>query len=101
MSGENPRREEPERPFFATAAQGTEGALGDEHNDGTNTQTKHTNNERHNTERVLWRRGSFRADSGEALYEGVNRIDLSDVLDPDKSLRVSATVKHSKLTHSG
>jgi putative N6-adenine-specific DNA methylase len=35
------------------------------------------------------------------LYEGVRGIDLSDVLDPDRSLSVTATVKHGALTHSG
>jgi putative N6-adenine-specific DNA methylase len=51
--------------------------------------------------RVLWRRGRFRADSGEALYEGVRALDLSDVLDPNLTLSVAANVKNGSLTHSG
>ncbi|HEX5660966.1 MAG TPA: THUMP domain-containing protein, partial [Polyangiales bacterium] len=51
--------------------------------------------------RVLWRRGSFPAHDGDALYEGVRELDLSDVLTPAQSLSVSATVKNGELTHSG
>jgi putative N6-adenine-specific DNA methylase len=108
---------EPERPFFATAAKGTEGALRDElrelriphvradrggvHFGGDFAQAMRACFASRIAVRVLWRRGRFLADRGEALYAGVRQIDLSDALDPDKSLRVSATVKSGQLTHSG
>jgi 23S rRNA G2445 N2-methylase RlmL len=110
-------RREPERPFFATAAKGTEGVLRDElrelripyvradrggvHFGGDFSHAVRACFESRIAVRILWRRGSFPASSGEALYEGVAQLDLSDALDPDKSLRVSATVKNSQLTHSG
>ncbi len=108
---------EAERPFFATAAKGTEGALRDElrelripyvradrggvHFGGGFTDAMRVCFGSRIAVRVLWRRGSFPAPSGEALYEGIAQLDLRDVLDPDKSLRVSANVKNGKLTHSG
>jgi 23S rRNA (guanine2445-N2)-methyltransferase / 23S rRNA (guanine2069-N7)-methyltransferase len=103
--------------FFATAAKGTEGALRDElrelripyvkadrggvHFGGRFEDAMRACFESRIAMRVLWRRGHFEATSGEALYEGVRAIDLSDVLDPDRSLSVTATVKHGALTHSG
>lgn len=108
---------EGERPFFATAAKGTEGALRDElrelriphvradrggvHFGGALGDAMRVCFESRIAVRVLWRRGTFPAHSGEALYEGIAQLDLRDVLDPDKSLRVSANVKNGKLTHSG
>jgi putative N6-adenine-specific DNA methylase len=109
--------EEPARPFFASAAKGTEGALRDElrelrirhvradrggvHFGGHFADAMRVCFESRIAVRVLWRRGRFRAGSGEALYEGVRAIDLSDVFDPDKSLSVAANVKSGALTHSG
>lgn len=106
-----------ERPFFATAAKGTEGALRDElrelgfrdiradrggvHFPGQFDAAMRVCFESRIAMRVLWRRGSFAAPTGEALYEGVRALDLSDVLEPNLSLSVSATVKHGLLTHSG
>jgi putative N6-adenine-specific DNA methylase len=103
--------------FFATAAKGTEGALRDElrelrlrhiradrggvHFGGTFTDAMRACYESRIAMRVLWRRGSFDAHDGDALYEGVKALDLSDVLTPAQSLSVSATVKHGELTHSG
>jgi 23S rRNA (guanine2445-N2)-methyltransferase / 23S rRNA (guanine2069-N7)-methyltransferase len=103
--------------FFATAAKGTEGALRDElrelriprvkadrggvHFGGRLEDAMRACFESRIALRVLWRRGSFEAHSAEALYEGVRALDLSDVLDPNKSLSVAATVKHGALTHSG
>jgi 23S rRNA G2445 N2-methylase RlmL len=110
-------RPEAERPFFASAAKGTEGALRDElrelriphvradrggvHFGGDLAHAMRACFESRIAVRILWRRGRFRAPSGEALYAGVAALDLRDVLDPDKSLRVSATVKNGQLTHSG
>ncbi len=106
-----------EVPFFATAAKGTEGALRDElrelrvpkvradrggvHFGGRLEDAMRVCFESRIALRVLWRRGSFEAHSAQALYEGVRAVDLSDVLDPNRSLSVVATVKHGALTHSG
>jgi 23S rRNA (guanine2445-N2)-methyltransferase / 23S rRNA (guanine2069-N7)-methyltransferase len=106
-----------EPPYFATAAKGTEGALRDElralklkdvkatrggvHFGGPFEDAMRACFESRIALRVLWRRGCFEAPSGEALYEGVRSLDLSDVLDVDRSLSVTATVKHGALTHSG
>ena len=105
------------RPFFATAAKGTEGVLRDElralrirdvradrggvHFGRYFEDAMRVCFESRIAVRVLWRRGSFEAGSGEALYEGVRALDLSDVLVPEASLSVTATVKHGALTHSG
>jgi 23S rRNA G2445 N2-methylase RlmL len=105
------------RPFFATAAKGTEGALRDEllelripyikadrggvHFGGDLVDAMRACFESRIAMRILWSRGAFEAHSPEALYEGVRAIDLSDALDTDRSLSVSATVKHGELTHSG
>jgi 23S rRNA G2445 N2-methylase RlmL len=106
-----------ERPYFATAAKGTEGALRDElrelgfrriradrggvHFGGDFSEAMRACFESRIAMRILWRRGSFAALDGDQLYEGVRAIDLSDVLEPAQSLSVSATVKHGALTHSG
>lgn len=113
--GSNPPHEE--RPFFASAAKGTEGALRDElrelrvphvradrggvHFGGRFADAMRVCFESRIAVRVLWRRGRFHAGSGEALYEGVRALDLSDVIDPDKNLSVAANVKSGALTHSG
>jgi 23S rRNA (guanine2445-N2)-methyltransferase / 23S rRNA (guanine2069-N7)-methyltransferase len=102
--------------FFATAAKGTEGALRDElrelrfreiradrggvHFGGGLEAGMRACFESRIAMRILWRRGSFPAPDGDALYEGVRALDLSDVLDPKLSLSVSATVKHGALTHN-
>lgn len=102
--------------FFATAAKGTEGALRDElrehrfrevradrggvHFGGDLEEGMRACFQSRIAMRILWRRGSFDARDGEQLYEGVRAIDLSDVLEPSRSLSVSATVKHGALTHS-
>jgi 23S rRNA G2445 N2-methylase RlmL len=110
-------KREPERPYFATAAKGTEGALRDElkelglphvkadrggvHFGGSFTEAMRACFESRIAMRVVWRRGSFPASSPDELYAGVRLLDLSDVLDPERTLAVSATVKHGALTHSG
>jgi putative N6-adenine-specific DNA methylase len=105
------------RSYFATAAKGTEGALRDElrelriplvradrggvHFGGRFEDAMRACFESRIAMRILWRRGSFDAPDGEALYEAVRAIDLSDVLDPKLTLSVTATVKNGPLTHSG
>jgi putative N6-adenine-specific DNA methylase len=117
MTDVSARADERERAFFATAAKGTEGALRDElrelriplvradrggvHFGGELGHAMRVCFESRIAVRVLWRRGRFAAPSGEALYAGVAQVDLRDVLDPDKTLSVSATVKNGQLTHSG
>ncbi|MET0343079.1 MAG: RNA methyltransferase [Polyangiales bacterium] len=106
-----------ERPFFATAAKGTEGVLRDELRSLRIRDVRADRGGVHFGRtledalrvcfcsriavRVLWRRGSFDASTPDALYEGVRAIDLSDVLTPAESLSVAATVKSGALTHSG
>jgi putative N6-adenine-specific DNA methylase len=103
--------------FFATAAKGTEGALRDELKELRIPQVKADRGgvhfagdfvdgmracyESRIAMRILWSRGTFDAHSPEALYDGVRALDLSDAIDTDRSLAVTATVKHGALTHSG
>jgi len=102
--------------YFATAAKGTEGALRDElrelrirqvradrggvHFGGPFEDAMRVCFESRIAMRVLWRRGTFSAPDADALYDGVRALDLSDVLDPTRTLSVTATVKHGGLTHS-
>jgi 23S rRNA G2445 N2-methylase RlmL len=106
-----------ERPFFATAAKGCEGALRDElrelglpqvkadrggvHFGGAFGDAMRACLESRIAVRVLWRRGRFHAQDGQQLYEQVRALDLADVLDPKRSLSVAASVKSGALTHSG
>jgi putative N6-adenine-specific DNA methylase len=106
-----------ERAFFATTAKGCEGALRDElrelrlphvkadrggvHFGGELSDAMRACFESRIAMRVLWRRARFHAENGEQLYAQVRTLDLSDVLDPKKTLSVSATVKSGGLTHSG
>src|SRR4051794_2303124 len=110
-------RGERETAFFATAAKGTEGALRDElrelrvpyvkadrggvHFGGALADAVRVCFESRIAMRILWRRGRFEAPTGDALYDGARALDLSDVLDPNRSLSVTATVKNGALTHSG
>ncbi len=102
--------------FFATAAKGTEGALRDElrelkvpevrgarggvHFGGRFEDAMRVCFESRIAVRVLWRRGSFAAPDADALYEGARALDLSDVLEPSRTLSVAATVKHGALRHA-
>ena len=108
--------DEEERPFFASAAKGTEGALRDElrelriprvkadrggvHFGGGGYDAMRVCFESRIAVRVLWRRGRFYAETGDELYEKVRDIDLSDALEPDQTLSVSANVKSGQLTHT-
>ena len=51
--------------------------------------------------RVLWRRGTFERAMPRRSTRACAPIELSDVLDPERSLSVTATVKNGALTHSG
>jgi 23S rRNA G2445 N2-methylase RlmL len=111
----NPAPEQ-ERPFFATAAKGCEGVLRDELRELGLPRVKADRGgvhfgaafgdamraclESRIAVRVLWRRARFEARDAQQLYEQVRALDLSDVLDPKKTLSVSASVKSSALTHS-
>lgn len=106
-----------ERPFFATAAGGTEGALRDElrelrlpgvraarggvHFGGDLAHAMRACLRSRIALRVLWRQAEFAAPDPEALYEGTSRIDWSHWLEPGRTLAAFATVKSSSITHSG
>ncbi len=106
-----------ERPFFATAAKGTEGVLRDElrelrlprvradrggvHFGGELAHAMRACLRSRIALRVLWRQAEFRASDPEALYAGARSVDWSSWLDRDRTLAVQATLKSSSLTHSG
>lgn len=106
-----------DRPFFATAAKGTEGALRDElrelripriradrggvHFGGELEHGMRACLRSRIALRVLWRVATFPAADADALYEGAGAVDWSRFLDPRRTLAVSATVKHGALRHSG
>ncbi len=106
-----------ERPFFATAAKGTEGALRDElremrvpqvradrggvHFGGDLSHAMRACLRSRIALRVLWRQAEFRAPNPDALYEGTKQIDWSRWLDQTRTLAVHSTLKNSQLTHSG
>ncbi len=112
-----PSSELSERPFFATAAKGTEGALRDElrelrlpkvradrggvHFGGELAHAMRVCLRSRIALRVLWRIAEFEAPDGDALYEGAKSVDWSRWLDARRTLAVAATVKHGKLRHSG
>lgn len=106
-----------DRPFFATAAKGTEGALRDELRELRIPRVRaerggvHFGGElEHGMRaclrsrialRVLWRVATFEAADADALYEGAATVDWSRFLDARRTLAVSATVKHGVLRHTG
>jgi putative N6-adenine-specific DNA methylase len=107
----------PDRSFFATAAKGTEGALRDElrelripriradrggvHFGGDFEHGMRACLRSRIALRVLWRVATFTAADADALYEGAGTVDWSRFLDPQRTLAVSATVKHGALRHTG
>jgi putative N6-adenine-specific DNA methylase len=115
MSDDRPSIEE--RPFFATAAKGTEGALRDELRDMRVAKIRATRggvyfggDQGHAmraclrsrvASRILCAVGEFYAPDGDALYEGVSAIDWAQWLGAERTLGVAATVKSGDLTHSG
>jgi putative N6-adenine-specific DNA methylase len=106
-----------ERPFFATAAKGTEGALRDElrelripriradrggvHFGGDVEHAMRACLRSRIALRVLWRVAEFASEDKDALYEGARSVDWSRWLDARSTMAVSATVKHGALRHSG
>ncbi|MDI1447077.1 THUMP domain-containing protein [Polyangium sp. 6x1] len=102
--------------FFATAAKGTEGALRDELREGRFREVRADRGGVHFegpieegmracltlriAVRVLAQLAEFEAASGEALYEGVSRVDFSPYVDPKRTLAVRAACKDSRLTHT-
>jgi putative N6-adenine-specific DNA methylase len=106
-----------DRPFFATAAKGTEGALRDELRDLRIPRIRADRGGVHFggdfehgmraclrsriALRVLWRVATFTAADADTLYEGAGTVDWSRFLDPQRTLAVSATVKHGALRHTG
>lgn len=106
-----------DRPFFATAAKGTEGALRDElrelriprvqaarggvHFGGELEHGMRACLRSRIALRVLWRLATFEAADADTLYEGTAAVDWTRFLDPRRTLAVSATVKHGALRHSG
>lgn len=106
-----------ERPFFVTAAKGTEGVLRDElremrlprvradrggvHFGGDVSHAMRACLRSRIGLRVLWRQAEFAAAEPDALYQGTRAIDWSRWLDPQRTLAVQANVKNSSLTHSG
>lgn len=103
-------------PFFATAAKGTEPALRDElrelrfrnvradrggvHFDGDLGEGYRACLWSRIAVRVLEPRATFDAPSERALYDGVRALDLSDAIDPKRTLVVSAACRSSRLTHT-
>ncbi len=106
-----------ERPFFATAAKGTEGALRDElrelrvpkiradrggvHFGGELGHAMRACLRSRIAMRVLWRVAEFDAGDPDALYDGAKSVDWSRWLDATRTLAVSANVKHGQMRHSG
>ena len=102
--------------LFATAAKGTEGALRDElrelglrgvradrggvHFSGDLSAGYRACLGSRIALRVLLTVARFRADSADALYEGVRGVDLSEHLTPRQTLAVSASCRSSALTHT-
>jgi putative N6-adenine-specific DNA methylase len=103
--------------FFATAAKGTEPALRDELRElglsGVRADRGgvHFEGERRAAYRAcLWSRialrvlaplAKFEAPDEEQLYAGVRAVELDAVLDPGRTLVVSAACRSSYLTHTG
>lgn len=108
--------DDPERPYFATAARGTEGVLRAELTELRIPKVKATRGGvyfggelRHALEaclrsrialRVLRREASFVADDRDALYDGVRAIAWERVLDPARTLCVDAHVRNAQVTNS-
>ena len=102
--------------FFATAAAGTEGVLRDElrearfrevradrggvHFEGPFEEGMRACLESRIAVRVLALLSEFEAPHEDALYEGVQAVDLSLYLDPKRTLAVRAACKDSRLTHT-
>jgi putative N6-adenine-specific DNA methylase len=108
--------DDPERPFFATAAKGTEGALRDElkelglpkvkasrggvHFGGELSDAVRACLHSRIAVRVLERQGSWVAPDADALYERVRGVAWERVLDARRTLSVDAQIKETAVTSS-
>lgn len=106
-----------ERPYFATAAAGTEGVLRDElrqlgtprvradrggvHFGGDFQHAMQVCLRSRIAIRVLQRLATFEAADGDGLYEGTSGVEWSEFVDTGRTLAVTAALKDSELTHSG
>lgn len=107
---------EPERPYFATAARGTEGVLRDElrelgvpavratrggvHFGGDFTWAARVCLHSRIAIRVLERVAQFHASDASQLYEGARLVAWERFLQPSLTLAVHTSVRSSALTHS-
>jgi len=103
-------------PYFATAAKGTEGLLREELRDLGIYPVRGDRGGVHFGRglvdafrvclmsriavRVLERRAQAEVTSSDQLYQAIRAIDFSDVLEPERTLKVTASVRSSRLTHS-
>lgn len=110
------RDDDPDRPYFATAARGTEGVLRDELRELRIPRVKAARGGVHFggdigsalrvclhsriAVRVLERQASFEAPDIDALYEGVAAVPWERVLDGRRTLCVDALVRDAASTHS-
>lgn len=110
------RKPKGELPYFATAAKGTEGLLREELRDLGIYPIRGDRGGVHFGRsigdafrvclwsriavRVLERRGTMVVRDADSLYAAVRGMDVTDLLDPDRTLAVSATVRSSDMTHS-
>jgi putative N6-adenine-specific DNA methylase len=111
--------DDPERPFFATAAKGTEGVLRDELQRLRIPKVKATRGgvyfgregeglasalrvclHSRVALRVLERQASFAARDERALYDGVSAVHWERVLDAGRTLAVDAAIKDAPVTNS-
>jgi putative N6-adenine-specific DNA methylase len=108
--------DDPERPFFATAAKGTEGALRDELKELGLPRVKASRGgvyfggdfgsairaclHSRIAIRVLERQASFVAREPDALYEGVGSVAWERVLDTRRTLCVDAQIRNTPVTSS-
>lgn len=111
-----PARTFDDRRYFATAAKGTEVVLRDElrrrrfrkiradrggvHFEGELSHAYRACLELRTAMRVLEELATFPAPNGDALYEGVRRIDFAPLVRSDGTLAVRASVGSSALTHT-
>jgi 23S rRNA G2445 N2-methylase RlmL len=110
------RSDDPDRPFFATAARGTEGVLRDELKELGIARVKATRGgvyfggpfagamrvclHSRIAVRVLERQASFEAHDPEQLYQGVSEVAWERVLDGGRTLCVDAMVRDAAANHS-
>jgi putative N6-adenine-specific DNA methylase len=108
--------DDPERPYFASAAKGTEGALRDELKALRVARVKATRGgvyfggglrdaarvclHSRIAMRVLERQASVSARGTDALYEAIRAVEWERVLDPRRTLAVDALLRDAPITHS-